>query len=99
MQITSGRGPAECCRVVALVLQKILKEAAGKGIITEILEREEGEINRTLYSATLSLEGLKATVFINDWEGTLLWISKSPYRIHHKRKNWFIGIKTFDVPD
>lgn len=31
MQITSGRGPAECCRVVALVLEKILKEAASKG--------------------------------------------------------------------
>ena len=31
MQITSGRGPAECCRVVALVLEKILKQAAAKG--------------------------------------------------------------------
>ena len=32
MQITSGRGPAECCRVVALVLEKILKQAAAKGV-------------------------------------------------------------------
>lgn len=30
MQITSGRGPAECCRVVALVLEKILKQAVAK---------------------------------------------------------------------
>ena len=27
LQITSGRGPVECCRVVALVLEKILREA------------------------------------------------------------------------
>ena len=36
MQITSGRGPAECCRVVALVLEKILKQAVAKGVKTEI---------------------------------------------------------------
>ena len=34
MQITSGRGPVECCRVVALVLEKILKQAAAKGVKT-----------------------------------------------------------------
>ena len=47
MQITSGRGPAECCRVVALVLEKILKQAAAKGVKTEIVERETGPLNRT----------------------------------------------------
>lgn len=39
MQITSGRGPAECCRVVALVLERILKQAAAKGVKTEVVER------------------------------------------------------------
>lgn len=42
MQITSGRGSAECCRVVALV---------------------------------------------------------SPYRIYHKRKNWFVGVQTFTLSE
>ena len=27
LQITSGRGPAECCRVVALVLERIVRQA------------------------------------------------------------------------
>ena len=57
MQITSGRGPAECCRVVALVLEKILKQAAAKGVKTEIVERETGPLNRTLLSAVISLQG------------------------------------------
>lgn len=54
MQITSGRGPAECCRVVALVLEKILKQAVAKGVKTEIVERETGPLNRTLLSAVIS---------------------------------------------
>lgn len=24
-------------------------------------------------------------------EGTLLWVGTSPFRAHHKRKNWFVG--------
>ncbi|MGS9174655.1 peptide chain release factor-like protein, partial [Salmonella enterica subsp. enterica serovar Infantis] len=26
------------------------------------------------------------------WCGTLLWIGPSPYRPHHGRKNWYVGI-------
>lgn len=100
LQITSGRGPAECCRVVALVLERIISTAKKKGLTTEVLEREEGVINRTLFSATLSIEGEKESLdeIANEWVGTILWISKSPYRIYHKRKNWFIGVNSFTVP-
>ncbi len=95
LQITSGRGPAECCRVVALVLEKILKQAKELKVEAEVLEREEAEINRTLYSAIISLEGSKCVEIVDEWEGTIQWIAQSPYRIYHKRKNWFIGIKSF----
>lgn len=64
MQITSGRGPAECCRVVALVLEKILKQAAAKRVKTESVERETGSMNRTLLSAVISLQG-------GDWESLI----------------------------
>jgi len=99
LQITSGRGPAECCRVVALVLEKILKQAKDLGLSADVLDREQGEINRTLYSATLSIEGDKCDDVISEWVGTVLWIAQSPYRIYHKRKNWFIAVNTFEVPD
>lgn len=95
LQITSGRGPAECCRVVALVLEKILIQAKKLGLVTEVIEREEGEINRTLFSAIVSLEGSKSEELVEEWEGTILWIAQSPYRIYHKRKNWFVGINSF----
>ncbi|MCD7973399.1 MAG: hypothetical protein LUG18_12185 [Candidatus Azobacteroides sp.] len=57
LQLTAGRGPAECCRAVALILEKIIYQANSKGIKTEIIEREEGEINRTLFSAVILLDG------------------------------------------
>ena len=40
LQITSGRGPAECCRVVALVLERIVKQAQARGLKVEMIERE-----------------------------------------------------------
>lgn len=99
MQITSGRGPAECCRVVALVLEKILKQAVAKGVKTEIVERETGPLNRTLLSAVISLQGRDYHALIEDWEGSVQWIAKSPYRIYHKRKNWFVGVQTFTLSE
>ena len=82
LQITSGRGPVECCRVVALVLEKILREAQKRKLRVEILEKETGPVNRTLLSVVVALEGAG-------------WIARSPYRIHHRRKNWFVGVQTF----
>lgn len=95
LQITSGRGPAECCRVVALVLERILIQAKELKLETEVIEREQGEINRTLFSAIVSLEGVRWEEIVDEWEGVIQWTAQSPYRIYHKRKNWFIGIKSF----
>ncbi len=95
LQITSGRGPVECCRVVALVLEKILIQARKLGLIVEVIEREEGDMNRTLFSAIVFLEGNKVDEIVDEWEGTIQWIAQSPYRIHHKRKNWFVGVNSF----
>ncbi|NDW10179.1 peptide chain release factor H [Dysgonomonas sp. 520] len=95
LQITSGRGPAECCRAVALILEKILRQAKELKLEAEVLEREQGEINRTLFSAIVSLEGNKCEDIVEEWEGTIQWTAQSPYRIYHKRKNWFVGIKSF----
>lgn len=100
MQITSGRGPAECCRVVALVVEKVLKQAAAKGIKAEIVERETGPVNRTLLSAVIALQGGEdCDMLVEQWKGTVQWIAQSPYRIYHKRKNWFIGVQTFTLSE
>ena len=76
LQITSGRGPVECCRVVALVLEKILREAQKRKLRVEILEKETGPVNRTLLSAVVALEGAGCDVLADEWEGTVLWIAR-----------------------
>ena len=92
IQITAGRGPAECTWVVAQVLKKVLEEAQEKGLETTLLLREVGQENGTVETATIAVKGQNGTAFINSWVGTIQWIGQSQFRKMHKRKNWFIGI-------
>ena len=97
LQITSGRGPAECCWVVAQILKYMLTEAKGFGLEHTVLNREEGIENGTLFSATVQLEGSGVEEFMKKWIGTVQWIGQSQFRRHHKRKNWFVGINQLDM--
>lgn len=92
IQITSGRGPAECTWVVAQVLKKVLEEAQEQSLETVVLQRETGSENGTVETATLSVKGKSADEFTKSWLGTIQWIGQSQFRKMHKRKNWFIGI-------
>lgn len=97
LQISSGRGPAECTWVVAQVLKVMLTRAKSAGLKTTTLHRETGIENRTLFSATLQVEGEKAQEFALEWVGTIQWIGQSPFRKFHKRKNWFIGVSELQL--
>lgn len=92
IQITSGRGPAECCWVVAQVLKKILVATKSSALDYKILQREKGIENMTLQSVTVQLKGKYLDLFLNQWIGTIQWIGVSTFRPQHKRKNWFVGI-------
>ncbi|WP_452602553.1 peptide chain release factor H [Pontimicrobium sp. MEBiC06410] len=92
IQITSGRGPAECCWVVAQVLKKFLDAVKSNTIDYKILQREKGIENMTLQSVTIQLEGKNLSTFLNQWKGTIQWIGVSTFRPRHKRKNWFVGL-------
>lgn len=96
IQITSGRGPVECCRVVVLVMQKIIEQAKSLGINTEIVEHEDGPQDGCMFSATLSVASKGIAPFIKEWEGSVLWVAqKNPFRPWHRRKNWFVGVHFF----
>src|ERR1700744_3343632 len=99
IQITSGKGPAECCRVVACVQSLLMKQAKKQGIQIEVLENKAGELNGTLLSATMMATGDNLDAFVKEWTGTIQWIAQSPYRKYHKRKNWFVGVAAFDVKE
>ena len=92
IQITSGRGPAECCWVVAQILKHFLEAVNNKNIDCKILHREKGIENMTLQSVTVQLKGSNLNRFLSQWTGTIQWIGTSTFRPQHKRKNWFVGL-------
>lgn len=99
IQITAGRGPIECCRVVARVQERMLAQARRNRIEMEVLENKKADLNGTLYSATILAKGSGLQAFVREWQGTVQWIGQSPYRKFHKRKNWFVGVEIFDVKE
>ncbi|WP_074407417.1 MULTISPECIES: peptide chain release factor H [Aquimarina] len=97
IQITAGRGPAECCWVVAQVLKYFLDDIRQTRITYSIIQRVKGIENGTLQSATLKLQGDQVNALVSSWLGTVQWIGTSTFRKYHKRKNWFIGIYELDL--
>jgi peptide chain release factor len=97
MQITAGRGPEECWRAVARTLEILLKEARQEELHAEVLDSTPGHLKGTLLSAIVLVKGKKADAFVENWQGTVQWISPSPYRKYHKRKNWFVGVQVVDT--
>lgn len=96
IQITSGRGPVECCRVVVLVMNKIIEQAKSLGYEVEVVEHEDGPNDGCMFSATLAIESEHAISLKDEWEGSVLWVAqKNPFRPWHRCKNWFVGVHFF----
>lgn len=94
IQITAGRGPVECARVVALVA----KEIVGAIPSLQLIDSEPHHNYDDCYmSLTFASEHPISDVVVKEWQGSVLWRStKNPYRPNHKRSNWFVGVKFFD---
>lgn len=97
VQITAGRGPAECCWVVAKVLKYFLEEVQKAGFEYTIVQKIAGSENGTVQSVTIQFKGRALEAFTNSWVGTVQWIGTSTFRKYHKRKNWFVGIYELDA--
>jgi len=97
LQLSAGRGPAECCWVVANVLKVLLNEARQQGMEAVVLSRTKGPENGTLQSALVRITADDATQFLKSWVGAVQWIGQSKFRKFHKRKNWFIAVALLDV--
>jgi peptide chain release factor len=96
IQITSGRGPVECCRVVVLVMQKLVEHSKQLGLEVELVEHEDGPEDGCMFSATLSMSGDCIEKLRTEWEGSVLWVAqKNGFRPWHRRKNWFVGVAFF----
>lgn len=99
LQITSGRGPAECQIAVGKLADVLEKEAVKAGLACEVLDVVEGRERGAALSALISLDGSGARAFAEKSRGSVLWICASPVRPGHKRKNWFVGVEVLAPPD
>ncbi|AOY76031.1 peptide chain release factor H [Clostridium formicaceticum] len=86
MQISSGKGPAECELAVGKFLKILMKEMKDIKIVQEV----KGQYVDCYKSLVLSVEE-----DVSDLEGTIKWVAQSPFRPKHKRKNWFIDVSMF----
>lgn len=99
LHLTAGRGPAECQLAVAGLLRVLLDEAAAGGLEGHVLDAVERSAHGGIASALVSIEGAGAGAFASSWEGTVCWVTKSPLRPTHRRKNWFVKVSLLVPPD
>lgn len=103
LQMTSGKGPDECAYFVGKLANILLQEAQQLKIKADIIKSIPGAQPNTFLSILISLEADEQSVeivnFINSWKGTIQWICQSPFRPHHKRKNWFVGVSVLTPPE
>lgn len=102
IQITAGRGPEECCWVVARLTEYLMADAVRHGFQARLLEAVPGNMGNTMVSALIAVEGsagLKKKAFAAGWHGTVQWIGQSMFRPGHKRKNWFVSVSALEKKD
>lgn len=92
IQISSGQGPAECELAVAKLYTTLKKEY------------KDIEILSSHPARSAQAEGFSSILFkteadLSALEGSVLWICRSPYRPHHRRKNWYVDVSIIPERD
>ena len=88
IQISAGQGPAECQLAGAKLFEALKKEYGNLELLSEKKCSERGCFDSVRFRTEQDLSSL---------EGTVLWICKSPFRMNHKRKNWYVDVSV--IPD
>jgi peptide chain release factor len=83
VQISSGQGPAECELAVVKLYNALSKEFDDLSLVQKHEARTKGCCTSILFTTDNDLSFL---------EGTVQWICQSPFRPHHKRKNWYVDV-------
>ena len=83
LQISAGQGPSECELAVSKLYDALQSEYEDIQLLSSHEGREKGCYSSIIFSTDEDLQEL---------EGSIQWICQSPYRPHHKRKNWFVDV-------
>lgn len=83
IQISSGQGPAECEFAVCKLFHTLK---------TEFPDIKEISSHKSRFSDCYTSIMFESENDLSDLEGTIQCIFASPFRPHHKRKNWFVDV-------
>ena len=83
VQLSSGQGPAECELAVVKLFDALKTEYPDIQLLDRHVSRNKKGCSSIRFQAEEDLSEL---------EGSIQWICRSPYRPHHKRKNWFVDV-------
>lgn len=83
IQLSSGQGPVECELAVSKLLSALQTEFSDIEVLSVHKSKMEDCYTSVLFSTNEDLSFL---------EGSIQWICQSPFRPHHKRKNWFVDV-------
>ena len=97
IQISAAQGPAECELAVKYTLQRLLQDAKQHPIGLTLLDCAESR--HGYLSVLLQADGESVQAWANSWCGSIKWVFASKIRPAHKRKNWFVGVAQFALPE
>ncbi len=83
VQLSSGQGPAECELAVSKLFDALKKEYPDIVLLSSHPGKEKNCFSSMTFATKSDFSKL---------EGSIQWICQSPFRPHHKRKNWFVDI-------
>ncbi|WP_413511930.1 hypothetical protein [Myroides odoratus] len=69
----------------------MVKEAAKQKIVA-LYSPQVDQTSDSVFIELIKEDEPKLTAFIQSWLGCIQWICHSPFRLKHKRKNWYMGI-------
>ncbi len=90
VQLSSGQGPAECELAVVKLYESLRLEYGD----IELIHKHEAKTAGCCVSIMFSTDE-----DLSELEGTVQWICESPFRPHHKRKNWFVDVSIIPEAD
>lgn len=99
LQLSAGHGPPECTWVLPRLVDALLAAAAEAGVAATCLEQVPGSEPATLRSALIELSEGPCEALAADWQGSALWVGRSPFRPEHRRRNWFVQVSRIAPPD
>lgn len=99
IQITAGRGPVECCLLVAHIAKKLEQLSKEYGSLLLVLEQIEATEAGAFQSIVLLSNESVLPEWLKPWLGTIQWVCQSPCRPQQRRKNWFAGVQILQEPE